>query len=340
MKRIAFQDLKEYFPEQDADALVEQAKEEGMEVYDIPEKTETETTEEPKADAKEETVEETEQEIEDEVVDEKTKKGLIAARQKEKEKRRAIEAEKNAEIEKLKAQIEEMNKRTYAPQQPQVQTQQQATPEIKSYYDELLDIASERARKEAGLPKEMTDEELSTLQFTEPRKYQKYVLAMNTIASDMHREHAEYAKSMQMNQEFVREVNADPMAQAIYKFADDMLDEKPRRETKAIESALAALNNNRASKEQIEILRTYWGEAKDKFYEASGRQQARPAQQQVQRPSASKLDALTSAPRSESVKTGGNNPISEAELLRMFDEDPIGALDRLPKATLDRYRRG
>ena len=339
MKRIAFQDLKEYFPEQDADALVEQAKEEGMEVYDIPEKTETETTEEPEADAKEETVEETEQETDEDVVDEKTKKGLIAARQKEKEKRRAIEAEKNAEIEKLKAQIEEMNKRTYAPQQPQI-PQQQPTPEMKSYYDELLDIASERARKEAGLPKEMTEEELSTLQFTEPRKYQKYVLALNFIASDMDRSRREYVANVNEVQRFVAEINSDPYAQAIYKYADELLDDKPRREAKEIDLALAAANNGSASKEQIGILRNYWQECKDKFYEASGRQQARPIQPPVQRPSASKLDALTSAPRSESVKTGGNNPISEAELLRMFDEDPIGALDRLPKATLDRYRRG
>ena len=340
MKRIAFQDLKEYFPEQDADVLVEQAKEEGMEVYDIPEKTETETTEEPEADAKEETVEETEQETDEDVVDEKTKKGLIAARQKEKEKRRAIEAEKNAEIEKLKAQIEEMNKRTYAPQQPQIPQQQQTTPEMKSYYDELLDVASERARKEAGLPKEMTDEELFTLQYTEPRKYNKYVLAVNTIAQELHRENTKYAEVQKENITFEQELTVEPHYQAIFNYAKDMLDEMPMRKARKIDEAAYMFGQHKASKEQIALLKEYWAESKNKFYEASGRQQDRPAQPPVQRPSASKLDALTSAPRSESVKTGGNNPISEAELLRMFDEDPIGALDRLPKATLDRYRRG
>jgi hypothetical protein len=342
MKRISYEELKEMFPNDDHDSMIASSKEQGVEITDVPEKKEeAETAEE----TTEQQTEETLDDSEEEEVDERTKKGLIAARQKEKEKRRAIEAEKNAEIDKLTKQLEELRNsqsqlQAQTPAPPAPTTQQNSAQD--AYYDALMDAAEIEAKKQTGIDKNLTSEELFQLQFTEPRKYQKYTLALNTIASDMHRQNVEYGRIVGENNRFRQEAGSDPMADAIYKFADDMLDDKPRKESRQIEAALDALNNNRADEKQLTLLRTVWAEAKEKFYAANGKGKPAPQLQAVPpQQASSKLDTLATAPRSANIKASGvTSSMSEAELLRMFDEDPIGALDKVPAATLNRFRRG
>jgi len=342
MKRISYEELKEMFPNDDHKSIIESSKEQGVDIYNLPEQKEEE--EEINDDGKEEPVEEVKEEEPEDEVDERTKKGLIAARQKEKEKRRAVEAEKNAKIDALTKELEELRSVKQQAQTPAPPIkQEQQTSAHDSYYDALMDAAEIEAKKQTGLDKNMTADELFQLQFTEPRRYQKYVLALNTIASDLHRQNVEYGRIASENSAFWNEANSDPMAQAIYKFADDMLDDKPRKESREIEAALSALESRRATEKQLTLLRGVWKEAKDKFYESTGRS-ANKAQQppvQIQNNNPSKLDSLASVPRSQGVKSSGvTTSMSEAELLRMFDEDPVGAIDKIPAATLNRFRRG
>ncbi len=328
-------DLREYFPETDEAALVEQAKSEGIEVEGIEEKpVEEEAKAEPAEEVKEETEEEPAKEEDtdndDDLVDERTKKGLIAARQKEREKRRAVEAEKNAEIARLNKQLEELTKQRVAPIQQAVVAQQPQT-EQQGYFDELMDMASEQARKESGIDKTLTDDDIATLQFTEPRKYQKYILAMNTIAQDLHQTYS-------ANNALGKEIASEPNIEALLNYAESQLDELPRREARKIDEAAAAFGQHKATREQLSLLRDYWGKAKAAFNEARQPVQPRVQQPAIQQPS--KLDNFAKQPRSQEIRGSQSSTMSEADLLRMFDDDPEGALDKVPKAILDRYRRG
>jgi len=203
-----------------------------------------------------------------------------------------------------------------------------------------MDEADILARKEANIDKSVTDDELSTMQFTEPKKYQKYLLAKNIIATEKHRENVTKAKITQENQRVIAEFNAHPQGQAIYAFADSLLDDLPRRESRKVDEALQAISTASATTEQLDVLRKHFKDAEARFMEAKGVQQKQIPVNAPQMPiGASKLDRLADTSRTQELRRGGARAMNESDLDRMFEEDPLRAIQNAPAALLDRIRR-
>ena len=159
MKYKSLEELRAAFPDEPMDDLAEIAKETGLDTTS-PQEEETgdENSETPAEETAEEEVETPEDEEEE--ADPKTKYALIQARKKEKDKRKAAEAELKAKTEEYERRIAELSAR------PQQQTYQAPAVEQAvqpSYYDILMDEADVLARKEAGIDRGITDDELSTM---------------------------------------------------------------------------------------------------------------------------------------------------------------------------------
>lgn len=336
MKYKSLEELRAAFPDEPMDDLAEIAKETGLDTT-LPQDEESgeensETPAEETAEEEAETPEEDEEEA-----DPKTKYALIQARKKEKDKRKAAEAELKAKTEEYERRIAELSAR---PQQQPYQAPAVEQAVQPSYYDILMDEADILARKEAGIDRGITDDELSTMQFTEPKRYQKYILAKNIIATEKHQENVAKAKVFQENQAVIQEFNAHPQGQAIYAFADSLLDDMPRRDARKIDEALTAISNNSANKEQIDVLRKHFKDAEARFMEAKGVQQKQMPVNAPQMPQgASKLDRLADTSRTQELRRGGARAMTESDLDRMFEEDPLRAIQNAPAALLDRIRR-
>ena len=337
MKYKSLEELRAAFPDEPMDDLAEIAKETGL---DTTSPQEEETGDENSETPAEETAEEETEtpEDEEEEADPKTKYALIQARKKEKDKRKAAEAELKAKTEEYERRIAELSARPQ--QQPQYQAPAQEQAVQPSYYDILMDEADVLARKEAGIDRGITDDELSTMQFTEPKKYQKYLLAKNIIATEKHRENVTKAKVTQENQRLIAEFNAHPQGQAIYAFADSLLDDMPRRESRKVDEALQAISTASATTEQLDVLRKHFKDAEARFMEAKGVSQKQMPLNAPQMPQgASKLDRLADTSRTQELRRGGARAMIESDLDRMFEEDPLRAIQNAPAALLDRIRR-
>ena len=336
MKYKSLEELRAAFPDEPMDDLAEIAKETGLDTT-LPQDEESgeensETPAEETAEEEAETPEEDEEEA-----DPKTKYALIQARKKEKDKRKAAEAELKAKTEEYERRIAELSAR---PQQQPYQAPAVEQAVQPSYYDILMDEADILARKEANIDKSVTDDELSTMQFTEPKKYQKYLLAKNIIATEKHRENVTKAKVFQENQAVIQEFNAHPQGQAIYAFADSLLDDMPRRDARKIDEALQAISTASATTEQLDVLRKHFKDAEARFMEAKGTPQKQMPVNAPQMPvGTSKLDRLADTSRTQELRRGGARAMNESDLDRMFEEDPLRAIQNAPAALLDRIRR-
>jgi hypothetical protein len=326
MPRISWDELKAMYPDDDENELMEAAKAEGVEV---PEKEEEpEDKPEEVGEKPEESQEEPELEPEEEA-DPKTKKGLITAKQKEREKRQAAEAE----LKTLREELENLRK---APK-PAPQTQQSTQPaepqsnEEAAYFDTIMGLAEKRARIAAGITKE---DDMDTLHLVDPKKHTKFTLALNTIAGEIHQENINKYRVWKDNEDFIGAVKTDANFAAKYEFGQLLLDEKTRREAKTIDEAILKVNQHTATDKDRKIVEDFYKEVSEKFDEARGVKQVIPQQ----KPQTSKLDQLSAGTRSQQLRTGTATNMSEAEISRLLD-DPDN-LHMIPPAILNKYKRG
>lgn len=239
-----------------------------------------------------------------------------------------------AELAALKAAQQKQQPVTQTQQPPQMQNQPQG--QQLSVAQQIAKIADEKVRKELGI----TEEDLETLQFTDQKKYLQYV---KDVSKEEYRMENEYHQQQMVyvdNVNFVQELQAIPDFPVLFQFAQQELDELPRREAKKIDDAYERVNNGRGNKEDFAVLRDFANKCKEKMSSINGApmtgafsmpKNQQPVPQQQNNP----LDKAANLPRSQSLsgsKTGAMSWTQIEQLVRegKIDEIPPDMLAQIP----------
>lgn len=222
------------------------------------------------------------------------------------------------------AAFEAQQSQTTAPQQP---APVQQTPQQQvSIAEQITKIADEKVRKDLGI----TDD-IETLQYTDPTKYLQYVKG---VSKEEYRIEAEYNQQQVVYNEninFINELKSIPDFPVLYQFAEQELDELPRKDAKKIDDAYVRIDSGRGTKADFEIIRNFANQCKEKM---NGINQA-PAQGAFSTPTvtptASPLDKASGLPRATNLGGARTASMSWQDVDKLASQ---GRFDEIPKDML------
>lgn len=232
-----------------------------------------------------------------------------------------------AELAALKAAQTNQQHVTQPQQPPQVQNQPQG--QQLSVAQQIAKIADEKVRKELGI----SEEDLETLQFSDQKKYLQYVKDVSKEEFRMENEYHQQQMVYVENVNFVQELQAIPDFPVLFQFAQQELDELPRKEAKKIDDSYARIDAGRGTKEDFAVIRDFANKCKEKMSSINGapmtgafsmtqnKQPATPA------PTNSPLDKAANLPRSQNLSGARTAAMSWAQAEQLIRE---GKADQIP----------
>ena len=332
---VNLEQLKAQFPDVAEDMLLEAVEQEGLQVA---EKEPEETVTEELAQTEEEPVTE---ETTPEPENKEDKKVPLKALQEERTKRQQL----NAELLALKAEFEKM--KSASPAQP-VQPQQQFVPQQPvyqppvaqpqaeldaetAYYAELTKQADEMVRKSLHI-----DDDIASLQFTDFPKYLQYQARVTAYVQQKDTENRRNYVAQQENQNFARQLGADPLFNPVYSFYRQELDEMPVKEAKALLAAEERISNLQGTEADRKLIADKFIEYRQKYLSLTNpAAQAMPPVATGQ--GVNKAEQAAQHPRTGMLGGGSAQSLSLAEVERLANE---GKADQIPADFLERLLKG
>ena len=220
-----------------------------------------------------------------------------------------------AELAALKAQ----QTTTTTPQQPAPVPQQQTQTSVE---EQIAKIADEKVRKALEI-----DEDIDTLQYSDPAKYLKYVKSVAKEEFKLETQYEQQAKVYNENRTFVSELQQQADFPILYQFAINELDELPGKKARVIEQAFARIDKGQGSKEDIETMRTFVTECRTKMTGVTPESNVKPAAT----PTTIPLDKAIGLPRAQNLSGAKTGAMSMVEVEKMLNE---GKFDQIPKDIL------
>lgn len=225
-----------------------------------------------------------------------------------------------------------------APTVPQIQAQpiqptipidtvSQAQSRAK-YYTMLSTNADREAREIYGIP---TDEDISTLQFTDNAKYQAYVDTRAAIVQEKDAENRQQFKIQSENQNFVNELQQDPLFLPVYNYANAEMEELPVKEVKKFKEAEAKVLAGKGTEKDFAYLREQMDSFKVKFLAAQGHVPAPATNGQTVHSASSPLDKANGLPRAQNLSGAKTAGMSWQQVEQLIME---GRIDEIPKEML------
>ena len=165
------------------------------------------------------------------------------------------------------AALKQQQKQQPAPQPAQA-TQTVSPNEAKAkYFAMLSEQAEAEARQIVGIEK---DEDISTLQFTDYRKYQTYLNAMTAIVQEKDQQNRQVWKAQSENTQFIDKLQSDPLFPQVYAYTVAEFDELPLKESKKVTVALNKIGAKQGSKEDFDLVESTFAKYKEKFLASNG----------------------------------------------------------------------
>ena len=219
---------------------------------------------------------------------------------------------------------------------------QQATPQQSQIRitDDDVKIINQAAARGALQLTGMTQEEYDALEYADdddPKK-QRFKLALdiakNNIVRGIEQEQMQRAAMAQHflavhkqtvdgYNSFVQQAMQEPDAPAIKDFAtNEYFDSMPPARKNTIAASYARIERNTASPAEIELVKTYYAEARDAYHAKHPRAAQQPPNQ--------KISQAEKMPRADQVSgtSGGDKPMTEATLRQMLNDTPW---DKIPE---------
>lgn len=219
---------------------------------------------------------------------------------------------------------------------------QQATPQQSQIRitDDDVKIINQAAAKGALQLTGMTQEEYDALEYADdddPKK-QRFKLALdiakNNIVRGIEQEQMQRAAMAQQflavhkqtvddYNSFVQQAMQEPDAPAIKDFAtNEYFDSMSPARKNTIAASYARIERNTASPAEIELVKTYYAEARDAYHAKHPRAAQQPPNQ--------KISQAEKMPRADQVSgtSGGDKPMTEATLRQMLNDTPW---DKIPE---------
>lgn len=330
---VDMKSLKEQFPDVSDEILTEVAEQEGLRILEEKHEEE-ETSEEPIEEAREDS-----QEVVEEVKPDNEKKVPLKALQEEREKRQKVSAQLlalQAELEKVRAVVPQTTQNVQTIPAQSTQAQPQPVNSESQYFAQLTELADREVRQQLGI----TEEDVSTLQFTDQRKWMQYNAQVNAKVMERHEQNKQQYSVVQRNQQFAQELVSDPLFQPVYKFFKQEMDDMPVREAKAILDAEQRISYNQGSPEDIALLRSKYTEYKNRFISLTNANPATPNNVVPTVATVQGADKATQAaqhPRTGMLGGGSSQSMSTAEIERYISE---GRGDLIPADYLAKVLRG
>jgi len=190
------------------------------------------------------------------------------------------------------------------------------------YFAMLTETADKEAREIVGLTAE---DDISTLQFTDYRKYQTYLNAMTSIVQEKDQENRQSWKTQAENTEFIGKLQSDPLFQQVYAYTVAEFDELPAKQSKKVTEALNRIGSKQGSKDDFRLVEDTFADYKNKFLALNG-QAPSPTQQQPVVHSA--LDKTAGLPRAQGLSGAKTAAMSWAQVEQLIID---GRIDEIPK---------
>lgn len=238
---------------------------------------------------------------------------LKMALKEERDRRKVLAAELAA----FKAQQQPITSQQQPSPVPQQTNQQQISVE-----EQIAKIADEKVRKALGI-----DEDIDTLQYSDPTKYLKYVKNVAKEEFKLEAQYEQQSKVYNENRTFVSELQQQADFPVLYQFAINELDELPGKKVRVIEQAFARIDKGQGSKEDIETMRTFVSECRAKMTGVATESNVKP----VTTTTTSPLDKAIGLPRAQNLSGAKTSAMSMVEVEKMLNE---GKFDQIPKDIL------
>ena len=277
----------------------------------------------PKEDAPQETIAESTETATDEQQQEETVKddviiptedvephadNLKMALKEERDKRKVLAAE----LAVLKAQ----QTTTTTPQQPAPVPQQQPQTSVE---EQIAKIADEKVRKALEI-----DEDIDTLQYSDPTKYLKYVKSVAKEEFKLETQYEQQSKVYNENVNFINELKSQQDFGVLYQFAIAELDELSGKEARPKEQAFARIDRGVGTKEDIETIRTFVNTCRAKMSGVATESNVKP----VSTTATSPLDKAIGLPRAQNLSGAKTSAMSWAQAESLIRE---GKIDQIPE---------
>ena len=236
---------------------------------------------------------------------------LKMALKEERDRRKVLVAELAA----LKAQ----QTTTTTPQQPAPVPQQQNQTQQNSVEEQIAKIADEKVRKALDI-----DEDIDTLQYSDPLKYLKYVKSVAKEEFKLETQYEQQSKVYNENVNFINELKSQQDFGVLYQFAIAELDELSGKEARPKEQAFARIDRGVGTKEDIETIRTFVNTCRAKMSGVATESNVKPAAT----PTTSPLDKAIGLPRAQNLSGAKTSAMSWAQAESLIRE---GKIDQIPE---------
>lgn len=220
-----------------------------------------------------------------------------------------------AELAALKAQ----QTTTTTPQQPTPVPQQQNQTQQNSVEEQIAKIADEKVRKALEI-----DEDIDTLQYSDPAKYLKYVKSVAKEEFKLETQYEQQSKVYNENVNFINELKSQQDFGVLYQFAIAELDELSGKEARPKEQAFARIDRGVGTKEDIETIRTFVNTCRAKMSGVTTESNVKP----VTTPTTSPLDKAIGLPRAQNLSGAKTSAMSWAQAESLIRE---GKIDQIPE---------
>jgi hypothetical protein len=223
-----------------------------------------------------------------------------------------------AELAAIKAQQQEAAQRPAPPPVQQAPPQVDAKAERARYYAMLSDAAEKEAREIHGID---ATEDISTLQFTDQRKYQTYMNTMQAIVQTKDAENRQVMRLQQENEKFISYLQQDPLFPKVLQYSAADLENLPNKEAKAVDAAAGRLMQKRGTPDDFKLIEKTIQTYKQKFLSLNG---------QVEQPASppSPLERAADLPRAGALSGNKSSAMSWAQVEGLIRE---GKIDQIPK---------
>lgn len=233
---------------------------------------------------------------------------LKMALKEERDRRKVLAAELAA----LKAQ----QTTTTTPQQPAPVPQQQPQTSVE---EQIAKIADEKVRKALDI-----DEDIDTLQYSDPLKYLKYVKSVAKEEFKLEAQYEQQSKVYNENVNFINELKSQQDFGVLYQFAIAELDELSGKEARPKEQAFARIDRGVGTKEDIETIRTFVNTCRAKMSGVATESNVKP----VSTTATSSLDKAIGLPRAQNLSGAKTSAMSWAQAETLIRE---GKIDQIPE---------
>lgn len=203
--------------------------------------------------------------------------------------------------------------------------------------------AEKKAREQCKIDNNV---DVDDLQYSDPALYRKYIKALTKEEMMLElNERIEESRKQQVwdeNVNFVQELQAIPDFPVLFQFAQQELDELPRKEAKKIDDAYARVDSGRGNKEDFAVLRDFANKCKEKMSSINGAPMtgafSMPQNQQpAPAPTNSPLDKAANLPRSQNLSGAKTGAMSWSQVEQLVRE---GKVDQIPPDMLAQIPTG